>query len=140
MSKTALITGVTGQDGSYLSELLIEKGYTVHGMVRRSSTVNTWRIDRLLEEEYADRFSLHYGDLSDANSLRRLIDLTQPDEIYNLAAQSHVRVSFDQRRHWDRCAAAAGGDPRFHAICATHHPLLSGWIERNVRLGQSTAV
>ena len=96
MSKTALITGVTGQDGSYLSELLIEKGYTVHGMVRRSSTVNTWRIDRLLEEEYADRFSLHYGDLSDANSLRRLIDLTQPDEIYNLAAQSHVRVSFDQ--------------------------------------------
>lgn len=96
MSKTALITGVTGQDGSYLSELLIKKGYQVHGMVRRSSTVNTWRIDHLLNEEFTDRFSLHYGDLSDANSLRRLVDLTQPDEIYNLAAQSHVRVSFDQ--------------------------------------------
>ncbi|MDY0960310.1 GDP-mannose 4,6-dehydratase [Sphingomonas sp. CFBP8993] len=96
MSKTALITGVTGQDGSYLAELLVEKGYKVHGMVRRASTVNTWRIDRLLDEAYSDRFALHYGDLSDANSLRHLIDLTQPDEIYNLAAQSHVRVSFDQ--------------------------------------------
>lgn len=96
MSKTALITGVTGQDGSYLSELLLDKGYEVHGMIRRSSTVNTWRIDHLLEEDCGSRFSLHYGDLSDANSLRRLIDLTQPEEIYNLAAQSHVRVSFDQ--------------------------------------------
>lgn len=96
MAKVALITGVTGQDGSYLAELLLEKGYEVHGMVRRSSTVNTWRIDHLLKEDQTDRFSLHYGDLSDANSLRRLIDLTQPEEIYNLAAQSHVRVSFDQ--------------------------------------------
>ncbi|WP_022684271.1 GDP-mannose 4,6-dehydratase [Sphingobium bisphenolivorans] len=96
MAKVALITGVTGQDGSYLSELLLGKGYEVHGMVRRASTVNTWRIDHLLEEEQDNRFSLHYGDLSDANSLRRLIDLTQPNEIYNLAAQSHVRVSFDQ--------------------------------------------
>lgn len=96
MTKTALITGVTGQDGSYLSEQLVQKGYQVHGMVRRSSTVNTWRIDHLLTDELSDRFSLHYGDLSDANSLRRLIDLCKPDEIYNLAAQSHVRVSFDQ--------------------------------------------
>lgn len=96
MSKTALITGVTGQDGSYLAELLLQKGYQVHGMIRRSSTVNTGRIDHLLEEEYNGRFLLHYGDLSDANSLRRLVDVTQPDEIYNLAAQSHVRVSFDQ--------------------------------------------
>lgn len=96
MTKTALITGVTGQDGSYLAEFLLKKGYQVHGMIRRSSTVTTGRIDHLLEEEENDRFSLHYGDLSDANSLRRLIDLTQPEEIYNLAAQSHVRVSFDQ--------------------------------------------
>ncbi|TCM18689.1 GDPmannose 4,6-dehydratase [Novosphingobium sp. PhB165] len=107
MTKTALITGVTGQDGSYLSELLLEKGYQVHGMIRRSSTVNTWRIDHLLGEEHDDRFSLHYGDLSDANSLRRLIDLTQPDEIYNLAAQSHVRVSFDQPEY--TCDATGTG-------------------------------
>lgn len=107
MTKTALITGVTGQDGSYLSELLLEKGYQVHGMIRRSSTVNTWRIDHLLGEEHADRFSLHYGDLSDANSLRRLIDVTQPDEIYNLAAQSHVRVSFDQPEY--TCDATGTG-------------------------------
>jgi len=107
MTKTALITGVTGQDGSYLSELLLEKGYQVHGMVRRSSTVNTWRIDHLLEEEQNDRFALHYGDLSDANSLRRLVDVTQPDEIYNLAAQSHVRVSFDQPEY--TCDATGTG-------------------------------
>lgn len=107
MTKTALITGVTGQDGSYLSELLLEKGYQVHGMIRRSSTVNTWRIDHLLGEDLADRFSLHYGDLSDANSLRRLIDVTQPDEIYNLAAQSHVRVSFDQPEY--TCDATGTG-------------------------------
>lgn len=107
MSKVALITGVTGQDGSYLSELLLDKGYQVHGMVRRSSTVNTWRINHLLEDEYSGRFSLHYGDLSDANSLRRLIDLTQPDEIYNLAAQSHVRVSFDQPEY--TCDATGTG-------------------------------
>ena len=107
MTKTALITGVTGQDGSYLSELLLEKGYQVHGMIRRSSTVNTWRIDHLLGEDLAHRFSLHYGDLSDANSLRRLIDVTQPDEIYNLAAQSHVRVSFDQPEY--TCDATGTG-------------------------------
>ncbi|NIJ38698.1 GDPmannose 4,6-dehydratase [Sphingopyxis panaciterrae] len=107
MNKRALITGVTGQDGSYLSELLLEKGYQVHGMVRRSSTANTLRIDHLLEEEYHNRFSLHYGDLSDANSLRRLVDLTQPNEIYNLAAQSHVRVSFDQPEY--TCDATGTG-------------------------------
>lgn len=107
MTKTALITGVTGQDGSYLSELLLEKGYQVHGMIRRSSTVNTGRIDHLLGEDLAQRFSLHYGDLSDANSLRRLIDVTQPDEIYNLAAQSHVRVSFDQPEY--TCDATGTG-------------------------------
>ena len=88
--KTALITGVTGQDGSYLAELLLEKGYAVHGIVRRASTVNTGRIAHLL-----GRVTLHDGDLADSLSITRIIAETQPDEIYNLAAQSHVQVSFD---------------------------------------------
>ena len=88
--KTALITGITGQDGSYLAELLLEKGYAVHGVVRRASLANTARIDHLL-----DRITLHDGDLSDSSSLIRIIGQVQPDEIYNLAAQSHVQVSFD---------------------------------------------
>ncbi len=97
MTKTALITGVTGQDGSYLSELLLSKGYQVHGIVRRSSLFNTDRIDHLHIGETPDpRFHLHYGDLSDAGALRNLLDEVQPDEVYNLGAQSHVRVSFDQ--------------------------------------------
>lgn len=97
MTKTALITGVTGQDGSYLSELLLSKGYQVHGIVRRSSLFNTDRIDHLHVGESPDpRFHLHYGDLSDAGALRNLLDEIQPDEVYNLGAQSHVRVSFDQ--------------------------------------------
>ena len=85
MSKTALITGITGQDGSYLAELLLDKGYEVHGIVRRSSAPNTSRIDHLL-----DRITLHDGDLSDSSSLIRIIGLVQPDEIYNLAAQACV--------------------------------------------------
>ena len=89
-TKKALITGITGQDGSYLAELLLEKGYEVHGLVRRSSSFNTWRIDHL-----RDRLSLHYGDLVDQNSLVRTIQLVGPDEIYNLGAQSHVKVSFE---------------------------------------------
>lgn len=92
MSKKALITGVTGQDGSYLAELLLEKGYEVHGMVRRSSTEKRERIDHL---EGNPNFTVHYGDLSDSLSLVRLIGSIKPDEIYNLAAQSHVGVSFD---------------------------------------------
>ena len=88
--KTALITGITGQDGSYLAELLLEKGYAVHGVVRRASLANTARIDHLL-----GRVTLHDGDLSDSSSLIRIIGIVQPDEIYNLAAQSHVQVSFD---------------------------------------------
>jgi GDPmannose 4,6-dehydratase len=97
MKKTALITGVTGQDGSYLAELLLAKGYEVHGVVRRSSGFNTARIDHLLSGESASpAFHLHHGDLSDAGALRNLMDETAPDEVYNLAAQSHVRVSFDQ--------------------------------------------
>jgi GDPmannose 4,6-dehydratase len=88
--KKALITGITGQDGSYLAELLLEKGYDVHGLVRRSSSFNTWRIDHV-----RDRLVLHYGDLVDQNSLARALEALQPDEVYNLAAQSHVKVSFD---------------------------------------------
>jgi GDPmannose 4,6-dehydratase len=91
--KTALITGVTGQDGSYLAEYLVEQGYEVHGLVRRSSSFNTGRIDHLIEHN--DLFHWHFGDLTDAVSIRRIIEKTQPSEIYNLAAQSHVRVSFD---------------------------------------------
>ncbi len=96
MNKTALITGVTGQDGSYLADLLLEKGYMVHGLVRRSSSFNTQRIDHIIEnEEYNERFFFHYGDVTDAISIRSLIEKIQPDEIYNLAAQSHVKVSFE---------------------------------------------
>lgn len=96
MSKVALISGATGQDGSYLSELLIEKGYTVHGIIRRASTINTERIDHLYKDPHEDtKFFLHYGDLSDSSSLEKIIGDVKPDEIYNLAAQSHVRVSFD---------------------------------------------
>ncbi len=95
--KTALITGVTGQDGSYLAELLLSKGYTVHGVMRRASLFNTDRIDHLhVGQAPNPRFHLHYGDLSDAGALRNVLDDVQPDELYNLGAQSHVRVSFDQ--------------------------------------------
>ena len=95
--KVALITGITGQDGSYLAELLLEKGYMVHGIKRRSSLFNTARIDHLYQDpQHKDqRFKLHFGDLSDAMNLTRIIKETQPDEIYNLAAMSHVAVSFD---------------------------------------------
>src|SRR5271170_3628588 len=97
MSKVALITGVTGQDGSYLAELLLGKGYTVHGVVRRSSSFATGRIDHLHRTfDNGSRLQLHYGDLGDASGLRRIIEQTLPDEVYNLAAQSHVRISFDQ--------------------------------------------
>jgi GDPmannose 4,6-dehydratase len=95
--RTALLTGVTGQDGSYLAELLLSKGYCVHGMIRRASTFNTQRIDHLYVDAHLEsNLHLHYGDLSDGNALRRVVDQVAPDEIYNLGAQSHVRVSFDQ--------------------------------------------
>lgn len=94
--KTALITGITGQDGAYLAEFLLNKGYNVHGIKRRSSLMNTHRIDHLFfNKSIADRFHLHYGDLTDSSNLIRIIQQTQPDEIYNLAAQSHVQVSFE---------------------------------------------
>jgi GDPmannose 4,6-dehydratase len=97
MAKKALITGITGQDGSYLAELLLSKDYEVHGIIRRASTFNTGRLDPIYADPHASRsrLFLHYGDLSDASALARLIGKIQPDEVYNLAAQSHVRVSFD---------------------------------------------
>ena len=95
--KTALVTGITGQDGSYLAELLLSKGYKVHGLLRRSSTPNTSRIDHLFSSDFgSDRLRLHFGDLSDSSRLVSLVHTLQPTEVYNLAAQSHVRVSFDE--------------------------------------------
>src|SRR6187549_4309178 len=95
--KIALIVGVTGQDGAYLAELLLAKGYVVHGVKRRSSSLNTQRVDHLYEDPHTEgvNFFLHYGDMTDATNLIRLMQETQPTEIYNLAAQSHVQVSFE---------------------------------------------
>src|SRR3989344_1397981 len=95
--KRALITGITGQDGSYLAELLLEKGYEVHGIMRRSSSFSTSRIEHIYQDPHASkrRLFLHYGDLADAENIRKLIFKIQPDELYNLGAQSHVKVSFE---------------------------------------------
>src|SRR5215203_1484163 len=95
--KKALITGITGQDGSYLAELLLQKGYEVHGVIRRASTFNTSRIDHLYRDPHVNgvRLFLHYGDLADSVQMVKLLYELQPDEVYNLAAQSHVRVSYD---------------------------------------------
>ena len=95
--KTALIFGVTGQDGSYLSEFLISKNYTVHGVKRRSSSINTNRVDHIYQDPHEAKrnFILHYGDITDSTSVSKIIQLVKPDEIYNLAAQSHVAVSFE---------------------------------------------
>src|SRR4051812_36112010 len=97
MKKVALITGITGQDGAYLAEFLLGKGYVVHGIKRRSSLFNTDRIDHLYQDPHEKdlNFVLHYGDLSDSTNLIRIVQQTQPDEIYNLGAMSHVKVSFD---------------------------------------------
>jgi GDPmannose 4,6-dehydratase len=95
--KTALITGVTGQDGALLAELLLNKGYRVHGVKRRSSLFNTERVDHLYEDPHANdpKFVLHYGDMTDSTNIIRIVQEVQPDEVYNLAAQSHVQVSFE---------------------------------------------
>jgi len=127
MAKRALITGITGQDGSYLAELLLSKSYEVHGIIRRASTFNTGRLDGIYEDPQASskRLFLHYGDLSDASALARLIAKIQPDEVYNLAAQSHVRVSFDSPEYTTDITATgairlleairdAGIKPRFY--------------------------
>ena len=120
--KVALITGITGQDGSYLAEFLLDKGYEVHGILRRSSSFNTGRIEHLYLDEWVRDMkqrrliNLHYGDMTDSSSLIRIIEKIKPDEIYNLAAQSHVKVSFDVPEYtaetdavgtlppWARCA------------------------------------
>ena len=96
--KTALITGITGQDGSYLAEYLLDKGYVVHGVIRRASSFNTDRIDHIYRDRHESdaKLILHYGDLADASGLGRVMSEARPDEVYHLGAQSHVRVSFDQ--------------------------------------------
>lgn len=112
MTKIALITGITGQDGSYLAEFLLEKGYEVHGIKRRASSFNTSRIDHIYQDRHETnpRFFLHYGDLTDTSNLIRLVQEIQPDEIYNLGAQSHVAVSFESPEYtamlmpWGHCA------------------------------------
>src|ERR1051326_2856130 len=127
MTKKALITGITGQDGSYLAELLLAKGYEVHGIIRRASTFNTGRLDSIYDDPHAKgtRLLLHYGDLSDASALARLIGKIQPEEVYNLAAQSHVRVSFDSPEYTTDVTGTGtirileairetGGGPRFY--------------------------
>ena len=105
MTKTALITGITGQDGSYLAELLLQKGYEVHGIKRRASSFNTKRIDHLYQDPHEPdpRLKLHYGDLTDSSNLTRIIQQVQPDEIYNLGAQSHVAVSFEEPEYTANC-------------------------------------
>ncbi len=128
-SKKALITGITGQDGSYLAELLLEKGYEVHGLVRRSSSFNTWRIDHV-----RDQLVLHYGDLVDQNSLARALEALQPDEVYNLAAQSHVKVSFDMPEYTTD-VTALGVLRVLDAVrdLGLHSPRLPGGQLRDVR-------
>ena len=103
--KVALITGITGQDGSYLAEFLLKKGYYVHGIKRRSSSFNTQRIDHLYQDPHSpnNNFRLHYGDLTDSTNLIRIVKEIQPDEIYNLGAQSHVSVSFEEPEYTANC-------------------------------------
>ena len=115
MTKRALITGITGQDGSYLAELLLQKGYEVHGLIRRASTFNTHRIDHLYVDPHDPeaKLFLHYGDLSDGARLVTLLSEINPDEVYNLAAQSHVRVSFDELEEFKRPASE---DPSISAL------------------------
>ena len=125
MTKRALITGITGQDGSYLAELLLEKGYEVHGVVRRSSTMNRGRIDHLEHAHPSHlenaRFTLHYGDMTDSGGLNRLVMTAEPDEIYNLAAQSQVHISFDQPEYTGN-TDGLGTTRLLEAIRATGRP------------------
>ena len=139
--KVALITGVTGQDGSYLAELLLEKGYEVHGIKRRASLFNTNRIDHLYQDphERNQRFILHYGDMTDSSSLIRIIQQVQPDEIYNLAAQSHVAVSFEEPEYTANSDALGAlrvlEAIRIHPETGEEDPLLSGFDVRALRSG-----
>ena len=135
-TKRALITGITGQDGSYLAELLLSKGYEVHGLIRRASTFNTTRIEHLYVDPHDPeaRLFLHYGDLSDAGQLTNLIYNLQPQEIYHLAAQSHVRVSFDVPEYTGRYLRS-GLDPDSGGHPPQRHqdPFLSGLLKRAFR-------
>jgi GDPmannose 4,6-dehydratase len=133
VSRSALITGITGQDGSYLSELLLSKGYTVHGLVRRSSSFNTGRINHIYEDPHTAgrHLILHYADLCDSSGLRRVIEAAQPDEVYNLGAQSHVKVSFENPEY--TADAVATGTLRL-LDCVRDHVLHTG---REVRLYQA---
>ena len=119
--KKALITGINGQDGSYLAEFLLAKGYEVHGIKRRASLFNTQRIDHIYEDPHANhaQLRLHYGDLTDTSNLTRIIQEVQPDEIYNLGAQSHVAVSFEAP--WRRPTKTTGTSPMAQPICAASH-------------------
>ena len=112
--KKALITGITGQDGAYLAEFLLNKGYEVHGIRRRASLFNTQRIDHIYEDPHLEnaRFKLHYGDLTDTSNLIRIVQETQPNEIYNLGAQSHVAVSFESPEYTADVDALAAALPR----------------------------
>ena len=106
MNKIALITGVTGQDGSYLAEILLKKGYVVHGVIRRSSSFNTGRIDPIINNKlYQDTFFFHHGDVTDSSNIHKLLYQIAPNEIYNLAAQSHVAVSFETPEYTANCDA-----------------------------------
>src|ERR671921_745722 len=136
--RKALITGVTGQDGSYLAELLLARGYEVHGLIRRSSSFATGRIEHLYHDphETGAPLTLHYGDLTDASVLVKLINTLRPDEVYNLGAQSHVAVSFEMPEYTADVDAMGtlrlfGGDP----VCRRAGPVLSGRQLGNVRAG-----
>jgi GDPmannose 4,6-dehydratase len=131
--KKALITGITGQDGSYLAEFLLEKGYEVHGIKRRSSSFNTQRIDHIFEDPHVPdaRLKLHYGDLTDSSNLTRVIQEVQPDEVYNLGAQSHVAVSFESPEY------TAGSDS--FARVREKNAVLSGINFRVVWIGSRDA-
>ena len=136
--KRALITGITGQDGSYLADLLLEKGYEVHGIIRRASTFNTSRIDHLYADPHVNgvRMFLHYGDLTDSVNLVKLLYELKPDEIYHLGAQSHVRVSFDIPEYTSD-VTGVGTIRILEAIreAGVAHAFLSGLKQRNVRQG-----
>jgi GDPmannose 4,6-dehydratase len=135
-SKCALVTGITGQDGSYLAELLLAKGYQVHGIIRRSSSFNTSRLDHLYRDPHdiERRLFLHYGDLTDATGLRRILEVSQPDEIYNLGAQSHVKVSFENPEY---TADAVGSGTLRLLDCLRDHSAGSGRQVRFYQAGSS---
>jgi GDPmannose 4,6-dehydratase len=140
LTKRALITGITGQDGSYLTELLLRKGYEVHGLIRRASTFNTARIDHLYVDPHDSeaRLFLHYGDLSDGARLVTLLTEVRPDEVYNLAAQSHVRVSFDEPEH--TADTTGTGTVRMLEAVRNRHALLPGFLLGALRIDPAAAV